>query len=597
MPFRKLTLRPGVNVQRTQTLNQGGWSFSNLIRFKEGLPETVGGWTAFLQSALQGAIRALHAWATLASTASLGIGTNLRLYVVQGDQSYDITPIVAQTTPSSPITTISGQSIVTITDPSIAGLGLTVGSFVEWVGGSPINAVSLSGEYTVLSVPTSGTYTIDSGIIASGSGVGGGTPTISYLLPIGTIDAGSANGWGSGAWGEGTWGTPRAGGSTGITLPRLWSLDNWGENLIANPRGRGIYQWVAATGTSVRSAVLTNAPTISNQIAVASPLQMLLAFGCSPPAGGAQDPMLVAWSDVGNNTNWTPTAANQAGSFRLTNGSQIMQAVVSQQQVLVWTDTTLYGMQYLGAPLVWGFTQLGASCGAISPNAVGIFGGFPYWMSNFEFWMYNGTVQQIDCSLRDQVFKNLNVAQASKIITFVNTQHSEVSWFYPSAQSTENDSYVTINLDQQPPIWYGGSLSRTAAIDNNVFGGPLAADATGNIWSHEVGYAAAGAAMPWKILSGFVDLAEGEEYIFVDMLIPDQIMTNGPVAYTVFTTNFPGDTPQQYGPFIVNSSTEIVPLRARARQIAFQVDNSLAVVGSFWRHGAVRARATADGRQ
>lgn len=604
--LEKLTFAPGINTQRTPTLNKGGWSFANLMRFREGLPEVKGGWTAFLTSGpVQGVVRALRAWITLSGISTLGIGTSQRLYISQGHVASDVTPIVKTDTPTNPYTTAAGSSIVTVHDPGHAQI---VGNFVEISGGSPVGGLTIAGEFVILSVPDGDDYTISLAPAQAGApATGGGTPTLAYLLPVGETNATQGAGWGAGSWGAGSWGTPRTTGFTGIVFPRFWTIDNWGENMIANPRGAGgIYQWVAALGVNQRAAILPNAPTTANAILVAAPVQMVVAFGCNPPAGGIQDPLLVAWSDAGDNTVWTPTAANQAGSFRLGSGSQIMQAEATQQQILIWTDVAIYGMQYIQPPLVWGFAQLGASCGAISPKAAGVLGGLAAWMSNYEFWMYSGEARVIDCPLRDQVFKNLNTTQQSKVICAVNTEWSEITWYYPSAAAIENDSYITLNIDelqQSGPAnaWYGGTLSRTAWIDDNIFGSPISADDLGNVWNEEQGYTANGAALPWIIRSGYVDIADGEDYSFLDLIIPDQIMSGGVVGYTIFAIVNPSDPPQQYGPFQVGPNTRFLPngtqgLRARARAIAIQIDNSFMVVGNFFRYGAPRFRISRDGR-
>lgn len=600
MPFQKLTLAPGINTQRTPTLNKGGWSDSNLIRFRQGLPEVRGGWLAFLSGPLDSAIHGLHAWSTLTGVASLGIGTLQRLYISQGHAAADVTPIVRTRVLSGPFTTQLGSSIVTVHDPAH---GQSSGNIVEISGGTPFAGLTIVGEYIVQSVTDGDNYTISvAPAVANAATTDGGSVTFNYLLPVGSENASVGEGWGSGTWGQETWGTPRSGGSTGVIFPRLWTIDNWGENMIACARGAGgIYQWVAASGTATRAAVLAGAPTEVNGALVAAPVQMVIAFGCNPPLGGAQDPMLVAWSDAGDNTDWTPTAANQAGSFRLNSGSLIMQALASQQQILLWTDTSLYAMQYIQPPLVWGFTQLGASCGAISPQAAGVLGGVPFWLSPYEFWMYAGEPRIIDCPLRDSVFKNFNQLQQSKVVCAINTEWSEVTWFYPSAGATDNDSYITLNVDEMARsgalnAWYGGKMNRSAWIDDNIFGSALGGDTLGNVWSEEQGNTANGMAMPWSIRSGYVDIANGEDYSFLDLIIPDLVLTGGQCAYTIFAIVNPTDTPQQFGPYTVTQGTRMIPLRLRARAIAIQIDNSPMVVGNFWRYGADRFRITPDGR-
>lgn len=614
MPFQKLAFSPGVNEQRTATLNKGGWSASNLIRFREGLPEVKGGWVAFLLAPLQGAVRAVHAWATLAGIATLGAGTSQRLYICQGGDGFDVTPIVATNHPTNPFVTMLGSSVVTINDGS-APSGLSPGSFIEISAASAVAGLTLAGEYTVVAINSPGQYTISVAPLTANAGAtGGGTPAIAYLLPAGRQDAAIGDGWGIGPWGSGAWGTPRSGAVAGTIFPRLWTIDNWGENMIATARGAGttIWYWVAATGVNVRAAALSGAPSIVNGAIVAAPIEMVIAFGCNPPLGGNQDPMLIAWSDEGDNTDWTPEVTNQAGSFRLNNGSQIMQVIPNQQQILVGTDTALFGMQYIQPPLVWGFTQLGAGCGFISPNAGGVLGGVLMWMSNYEIWMYNGQASVVECALHDAVFKGMNRQQQSKICCVVNSEWTEVIWNFPSTNAVENDSAVWINLNElqtHGPLncWYGSGVAfggpaytRTAGIDDNVFGSPIGADDSGNVWSEETGYTANGAAMPWSIRSGYVDIADGENYAFLDLVIPDQILS-GVCAYTFFSIVDPSDTPQQYGPFVVGTGTRFLPngpqgLRIRARAIALQIDNSPMNVGNFWRMGAPRARIAQDGR-
>lgn len=602
MPFQKFTISPGINTQRTPTLNKGGWSDSNLIRFREGLPEVKGGWTAFLANVIDGAVRALHAWSTLTRVLTLGIGTSKKLYIAQGSTALDVTPIVRTVTLTNPFSTGNGSSIVVVADPSH---GQVAGNFVEISGSTPVGGLTLNGEHTIVSLINTNAYRI---VVspANATVTGGGTPTLNYLLPVGATDATLGAGWGIGVWGSGTWGTPRISASAGVVFPRLWEIDNWGENMLANPRGLGIYQWVAATGGSTRAAVLAGAPTEANGVLVAAPIQMVIAWGCNPPVGGAADPMLVAWSDVGDNTEWSPLPENQAGSFRLNSGSQIMRILAVAQQMLVLTDTSLYGMQYIQPPFIWKFTQLGASCGAISPSAAGVLGGRVVWMSDYEFWTYTGEPQVIDCPLRDHVFKDLNRLQQSKVVCGVNTEQSEVTWFYASAGSQENDRYITLNLAEMARsgalnAWYGGALSRTAWIDDNVFGAPLGGDALGNVWFEEQANTANGAAMPWLCHSGYIDIADGQDYAFLDLIIPDQILTGGQMAYTIYALVDPSDTPQVFGPFIVTPSTRFLPngtqgLRVRARAIAVRFDNSPMVIGNFWRHGAPRFRIAKDGR-
>jgi len=602
--MKKVILRPGMNVQKSPLLNEGGWSSMNLVRFREGLAEVYGGWVSFISTLLQGVCRGLTAWTTLLAVPILAAGTHLRLYLISLGSVFDITPIVQTTTPTGPFTTQSGSKTVTVSDPGLT-VAVSVNSFIEVTGGSAVGGLTLSGEYQVASLISTTSYTITAASTAGSNATGGGTPTIAYLLPAGLQDQQQANGWGLDAWGSGTWGTPRSG-SNGFALPRTWTMDHFGEILVASPRGGGIYAWLPSGGFSTRAAAITNAPTSCNAIMVSNGAQQIIALGATPAGGGTFNPMLVAWCDSGNYTVWAAAAGNAAGSFPLTDGSQLMWGGKASQQMLLWTDTALYGMNYIGGVLVYGFPQLGSKCGLISPLGAAIIGNIALWMSGLNFMWYNGTVQELDCPVRDIVYKNLNLAQANKIMCSVNAQFSEVRWDYPSANSTENDSYVLVNYAATPMEWsYGSnaasngiSVSRTAWADYNVLGNPIGADASGNLWTHESGYAAGGMALPWFIQSGEFDITDGLDIIFCDQIIPDQIVTGGTVAVWVYAQRFPND-PVLYSPdepYPVTSSTQFIPVRTRGRQLAMRFDNSFLSVGVFWRAGATRIRIAPDGR-
>lgn len=560
---------------------------------------------------MQGVCRGIHAWTTLSGTKSLGAGTHQRLYIIQNGLAYDVTPIVQMTTPSNPFTTTLGSSTVTVLDAALTVVP-TIGDFVEISGTTEVGGLTLSGEYTVSSSISSTSYTLTANSNATSSATGGGTSTLAYLLPIGASDSTQNNGWGLGAWGAGTWSTPRSI-SDDVTPPRTWTIDNFGEQMIACPRGGGIYVWLPSNGTGSRAAALTGAPTQCNGIFVSNAAEQIIALGCIPASGSVFDPMWVAWCDNGDYTTWVAASGNAAGGYPLTDGSQIMGGCRSAQQNLIWTDTALYGMQYIGGTLIYGFTQLGTGCGLISPAAFGVVGSIAAWMSGLNFITYNGSVQVLDCPVRDAVYRNMNTAQSGKIVCGVNSQFSEIRWDYPSLNSTENDSYViwnyaentwTLGGSSTSSIFNGNaiasniSISRTAWEDYTVWGNPIAFDANGNSWSHESGYSAGGYAMPWFLESGQIDIANGSEIIFCDQLIPDQILSGGSMAIWVQAQRFPNDSyiVQQNEPFQIVSSTKFVPLRLRGRQMSVRFDNSFNSIGGFWRLGALRARFAPDGR-
>lgn len=602
MPYQKLTFKPGINSQRTQLLNEGGWSVSNCIRFREGVPEVLGGWISFITAVLNGVCRGAHSWSTLAGIATMGCGTQTYLYVIQVGTLYDVTPIAQTTTPSNPFTTQAGSTTVTVVDASLTATP-TIGQRVLISGGAAVGGITLSGSYAIQMVLTPTSYTIAAASPAVSGATGGGSPTLSYLLAPGLVDAALLSGWGTGPWGGGAWGASLTSSSI-YALPRIWTIDNFGEQMIACPRGGTIYVWLPSLGTATRALPITNAPTQVNAIFVSNGAEQVIALGSTPAAGGAFDPMLVSWCNSGDYTVWLAAANNDAGDFHLTDGSQLMWGGRAAQQNLIWSDTALFSMQFIGGLFVYSFNQLGSACGMIGPQAATIVNGVAFWMSKLNFMMYDGTVHTLDCTVWDLVFKNLNIMQASKIICAPNSQFDEVRWDYPSASgSGENDSFVIFNFVDN--TWTFGSnaqsgaviVSRTTWEDTSVFNSPVAFDAGGNTWLHEQEnvYSAGTADMPWSIESGYVDIAMGEELMFVDQVLPDQILSGGTVDVTLLAQRYSADTPTTIAG-LITTATEVLPMRIRGRQVAIEFANGGGALNQFWRHGAVRIRAAQDGR-
>lgn len=599
MSFRSLTFQPGLNVQYTPTLNRAGWSDSNLIRWKDGLPEVIGGWLTYLTfpQKLDGVCRGLKAWATLAGVPDLGAGTQSHLYVCEGNGAYDITPLIATSSLTNPFDTVIFNSFVTVTDVSYAP---SVGDWVFISGASAVGGITLAGGYEVTTIVSGTTYLINSGVAATSTvSGGGGSVTIDYLIPSGFVDASLGLGWGIGPWGAGTWGTPRSGGA-GSHPATVWQMDNWGEELVAVRTPSPIYDWKPSSGFAVRATEISGAPPLCNGVLVAMPEQHMVAWGISIPdpvamTWGNQDPMLVGWSNVSDYNDWFASPINSAGSFRITAGTEIRLGLRFKGQSLLWTDTGLTAMQFIGAPYFYGFQLLAVGCGIVSGKGAAVIGNAAYWWSNNAFWMYDGGATELECQVRDAVFGNCNTQQLSKVCCSVNSQFTEVQWEYPSAAATENDSYVSFNYMNK--TWAIGQLARTARIDADVFPFPLAADPLGYLWNHEVGYSANGAAMPWFFESGFADLAEGEEYIALDQILPDFKLISGPVGVTVLAMDDNSDVPWSKGPYMVNSTSGFIPTRLRGRQLAIRVANDYAVPSLFCRLGRVRVRSSADGRR
>ena len=589
MPYTKFTFRPGIDEEQTPTLNEGGWSDGSLIRFRSGQAQTMGGWVPATPQKLVGTCRQTHTWSQLDGQVVAAFGTSVQLALLKGGVLFDITPIRASgTLPADPFSMSAGT--LTVTHPTNA---LDVGDQVVF-STTAVGSFLVSGQYTVASIIDSNTYTIafdtSTGTVPVAA-TGGAGVTYTYLLPVGNSNAQNAFGWGAGAWGAGTWGTPRSSGSKAFP-PRIWSIDNWGEEMVALVRGvnGGVYNWRPAQGTSTRAAAIPGAPQVGNALLSGMPERHLIVFGAD--VGGIQDPLLVRFSDTEDYTVWAASATNAAGSFRLQGGTKIMAAVSAAGQILILTDSLLYGMRYEGLPYVYRFDVLGQNCGAISPNAMVALNSTAWWMSPDGFFVYNGQTQSMNCSVWTHVFTDLNQKQQDKIVAGLNSQFNEVRWDYPSAGATENDRYVIYNY--LGDIWYIGQINRTDWEDAPVFSTPLATDSDGNIFYQEVGTDAAGSAMPTTLTSGYFDLVDGQDFAFLDSIIPD-IQVTGRAQITINAQNTPGGAVTSYGPYQVTSTTKEIPLRLRARQISLTISSN--TVGTSWKLGAMRFRVRADGRR
>lgn len=589
MAERKLLFKAGINKQLTPTLNEGGWSDGDTARFKDGLGQKAGGYTQFAPQTFQGYCRGLHAAVQLDGQTWLGVGTNLRLYLVQGGAYYDITPIRLTTDPmaNNPFHTTSGSSTVTVTD---AAHDAIEGDYVIYDGATAGNNVTVDGEYTIASVVNANSYTITVATVASGTGnVGGAAVVAEYLISPGPASAGSGFGWGVGPWGGGTWGTARPVGLTTLML-RLWSIDHWGEDMIACPRGGGYYQWVAADGPAVRAVQVTNAPTLSAWAMIGAPERHAIAYGAD--TSGTQDPMLIRWSDVEDLTDWTATATNSAGSFRLNGGTRIQNALRTANEILVWTDAALFSQQFVGLPYVYSFRMIGQNCGVIAPNAAATHNGITCWMDSNAFHIYTGAVRTLPCDVWDYVFNNLNRVQIDKIYACPIEFFNEIRWYYPSTSgSGENDLFVSVCLDDY--TWNIGTRSRTAQITAGIYHYPIATGSDFMLYYEEITHDANGAALRSYLETGYIDLADGTEIIYLDRIIPDFTLT-GTINVYVKGRMYPGGDTVTKGPFVVTTTTRWINPRIRCRQVAFLFESN--EIGAFYRMGAVRANASPNGR-
>ena len=619
MPLSKILFKPGVNRENTRYTTEGGWYECDKIRFRQGNPEKLGGWTRFNPNTYLGVCRSLWNWVTLGGNNLVGVGTNLKFYVSQGGQYFDITPIRASSTINAdPFVATLGSSTLTVTDTAH---GCITGDFVTFSGavglGGNITAGVLNAEYQVTVVDVN-SYTITAPVTAdaadvSGSPGGGAAVVAAYQLNTGPEFQVPVVGWGAGGWGLGPWGT-------GVPAPiplRLWSQYNYGEDLLYGPRGGGIYYWDSSAGTATRGVNLTVAgdadtPLFQNQIVVSDASRFTLVFGTNDYGSATIDPMLIRWSDQENILVWTPAITNQAGSIRLSHGSEIVTALQTRQEIVTFTDQALYSLQYLGPPAVWGTQLLGDNISIAGPNAVALASGVVYWMGVDKFYVYDGRVQTLNCDLRRYVFNDLNRDQYEQVFAGTNEGFNEVWWFYCSANSTTVDKYVIYNYAEK--IWYYGTMGRTAWLDSGLLQYPLAATYLSNLVNHEDGVDDNSTAVPTPIeatiSSSEFDIGDGHNFGFVWRVLPDLTFdgsANSPTPQVTMTlqglSNSGSGVQDSAGQNVVKGSTYVVTeeftgqiyTRVRGRQLIFKINSNQ--LGTTWQLGAPRIDIRPDGRR
>jgi hypothetical protein len=621
MPLQKILFKPGVNRENTRYTTEGGWYDCDKVRFRQGTPEKIGGWNPLTATTFLGVCRSLWAWSTLDGVKLMGVGTNLKFYIQRGGAYYDITPLRGTATLTNPFTATNGSNIITVTDVSHGAIN---GDFVTFSGatglGGNITAAVLNQEYQIAFVDLD-TYTITATATANATDAsgspGGGTVSAAYQINTGPANATPISGWGASAWGNGDWGE----GETSSDALRLWTQVNFGENLVFGPRGGGLYYWTAASGVTSRGVALSSigdaeTPTVQNAIAVSDASRFVFAFGCDDYGSVNQDRMLIRWSDQEDPTVWEPAITNQAGSIRLSHGSEIITYLQTRQEILVWTDTSLYSMQYLGPPYVWGSQLLGDNISIISQNAIALASGVTYWMGVDKFYKYDGRVQTLRCDLRQYIFSNINIFDYDQVFAGTNEGFNEVWWFYCSSNSTTIDKYVVYNYGED--IWYYGTMERTAWIDSGLNDFPIAATYQNNLVTHESGLndniTGTPTAIESFITSSEFDIEDGHNFGFVWRILPDITFrgstTASPAAtmylYPLQNSGSGYNTPTSEGGvnYGTVTRTTAVPIeqftgyiytRVRGRQMAFKISNSQ--LDSTWQLGSPRIDIKPDGRR
>ncbi len=711
MPITKLKFKPGVVSDITSESNEGGYVDGDKVRFRFGFPEKIGGWAKHTTETFEGSARRLHNWVALDGSDFLGIGTQLKYYIEEGQSFNDITPIRATTSAGDmTFSATNGSTTITVLDPAH---GANENDFVTFSGavslGGNITAAVLNKEYQITSIVSSNSYTITSAIAAnaSDSGNGGGSVVGAYQLNTGLDVTVGGTGWGAGQWSgttnsalsttlnevlddsetgvdvvdetgmntandvilvdnelmlvsattddntitvtRGHSGTTAVahdngslvrlavgnvlstddfvgwGSAASITVPgaqiRLWSHDNFGEDLILNPRDGALYYWDRTNGLSGRAVELStipgtprSVPQRAKQVLVSDQDRHVIAFGCdglgasdtSTQGDGVQDPLLIRFSSQENPLDWFPSATNTAGDLRLGGGSTFVQAVETKQQLLVFTNKTLHAMKFIGPPFTFGLQELSKNITIMSPSSAIAVEDAVYWMGVDTFYVYGGgQTVQLPCTVKDKVFLDFNFEERDKVHAGINSEFSEILWFYPSSAGTEIDKYVAYNYSEK--VWYYGTMARQAWLDRGIRTLP---QATGGqyLYNHEVGYDDDGSAMTSFIESAPVDIGEGEKYVFLSEIIPDitfngSTSVNPDVDFTVKAKNFSGGNflqsqsgnAQRTTTTPVEQFTEKLNYRLRGRSFALRVDSTS--VGTKYKLGTPRANIRQDGRR
>jgi hypothetical protein len=615
MALIKLQFKPGIVHDVSTYTNTGGWYDCNLMRFRFGLPQSIGGWEKYSSNTFQGLARAMHNWITLAGDNLLFLGTNSKAYIEEGGAFNNITPIRASAVLNGPFAASNGSSTITVTD---VAHGAETGDTVIFSGaaslGGNITAALLNTSHVLTKVDND-SYTVTVAATANGSdsGDGGATVTAQYEITVGLNTEVGGGGWNASTWGRSTWGS---GVDVLVSLElRLWYANNFGEDLIFNIKNGAIYYWDATGGVTSRAVTLdslssdSTCPTIATQVLVSDKDRHVIAFGCDN-GDGVQDPLLIRFSSQENPFVWQSLPTNSAGDLPLGTGSKIVRALETKREIIVFTDATLYSMQFLGPPYTFGIQQIAGFSTIVGSNAAIAVDDYVFWMTKHGFAVYDGSLRELDCPVRDYVFHDFNHSQPGKVFAAHVPNHSEVMWFYCSENATEPDRYVTYNYKEQS--WYYGQLTRTAWISSALREYPIAAGTSGYLYNHELGNDADGAAMNSYIESSPVELTveggPGERHMLISRIIHDvdfegSTALTPTVTMTLKTSRYPGsnynytsaNNVSQSTTVPISQFTEYSDVRLRGRQVVMRIEKN--ALGVDFTLGSPRIEVRPDGRR
>jgi hypothetical protein len=650
MALIELNFKPGIDKQDTEAGAENRWVDSDNVRFRYGLPEKVGGWASLITDTVVGVVRKQHAFVDNDGNRYVALGTDKFLLLYFEGQLYDITPVKTTLT-SATIATTNGSPTCTITK---AAHGIKVGDIVQLdsvtlPGGTGFtNAQFEDKKFQVIGVPTTGTFTINQASNASGTVSTGGSLSVIPYEHIGPREQTYGYGWGMDPWSNGNWGEAAA--ASDVTLePGLWSLSNFGEVLIATILNGKTFTWDSSIGarlttrasTTTSNFETTNNPTKTRVTLVSPTTRHLIHLGTETTIGNeqTQDDMFIRFSDQEAINIYAPSATNTAGTQRLQDGTKIMGALKAKEVILIWTDNALYTMKFIGSPFTFGFEQVGTNCGLIGQNAVVEIDGAAFWLSPKGFFMFDGTVKSLSCTVEDNVFDNFDTTKGQQVSAGLNNLFTEITWYYPSANSDYNDKYVVFNFGESAGVpggvWYTGTEARTSWMDATIYPNPYAtkynSTATGTFpvivgesglgqttyFEHEVGTDQVNPNGTTTTISSFIqsfdfDLEQrsrnqkgqasgpkiaGETFIALRRFVPDFKTLLGNAKVTIGLKRYPQQTSttSTYSPFTITSTTTKKDTRARGRFCSFKIENDAA--SESWRFGTFRVDVQPDGRR
>lgn len=589
-----VVLRPGINKQSTQYGAKGTWYDADKVRFRDGLPETIRGWQKKSSDQFLGTARAIHGWNDAIGAKYIAWGTEAKLYVHDGGNITDITPVTTSVSASNFLSTTANSTRVVVSvnlHSAATNDYVAVTSMLASIG----DDVLLDGGSYLVSLIDANSFAIESATSAAATSISTGNAHIDFLLATGNANAVFGFGYGSGTYGVSAYGDARST-SNFVLAMRQWSLDNFGLNLVACPRGGRIYTWDTSLGVDHRATLISASPSVNDFILVSPESRHLLSFGTNDPVGGDYDPLLVRWSDTENYNVWTPAVTNAAGSWHIGGGNKIVGAVRSRSQTLIWTDFALHGMAYTGPPYTFGFRELGTHCGLLGPHAATDYSGRVFWMGERQFFVYDGRVRPLDCTVLREVFDDINLTQRDKIFAGTNTEFNEVTWLYATEEQTLPDRYVSFNVEENH--WTLGTISWTTWLDAGLYANIITTGSDRYLYDNEVPdlFLADSSVMHAYVESGDLELP-GSDMMFVDRFIPDMEFDGeqSPQAFFYFTTKkYPAGAATTKGPYGILEATSLVNPRLRGRQLRIKIASS---TEGWWRMGVPRLGMQPDGRR